>query len=353
MENRHTRLPNSRLNWAASFGLAVALAIPASTATAQGQEQTSPLAATQANCAIQLSVANPTPGDQEVPHSLMMSGSALDRTAPSGTGISQIQAFLGNRDAGGTFVGTGASDQSVGIPGAWSLTVSIPPNIGGGQEMFVYGTSSVSGKEAFVSIPIVVGEALTDVNGSDAAGSFCPSVMPAATPTPQPVAAPTPPPAAAPVNPPVAAPTPPAVPANPPVAAPTPPAAPVNPPVAAPTPTAAPANPPVAAPPPAPIQLSISSPAANPLSFDTATLTAAAGAQVALTFTNNSDQPHNWHVFNGPDANAPSIAATQIMTGPGAVDTAQFTAPTQAGSYFFWCDVHQNIMTGDLVVGTP
>ena len=48
---------------------------------------------------------------------------------------------------------------------------------------------------------------------------------------------------------------------------------------------------------------------------------------------------------------AGTIAATQIITGPGTVDTTTFTAPTQAGSYFFWCDVHTTIMTGDLVVG--
>jgi glucose dehydrogenase/plastocyanin len=127
-------------------------------------------------------------------------------------------------------------------------------------------------------------------------------------------------------------------------AAPTPqPVAPTSQPVA-PTPQPLP---PVAA----PVQLSLSSPVAPALSFSPATLTAAAGAQVTLTYTNNSNVPHNWHLFNGADASAASIAATRIMTGPGAVDSVQFTAPAQAGSYFFWCDVHQNVMTGQLVVG--
>jgi plastocyanin len=106
-------------------------------------------------------------------------------------------------------------------------------------------------------------------------------------------------------------------------------------------------------PPPA-VNLSISSPNSPPLTFDTTTLNALAGAQVTVTYTNNEvGVPHNWHLFNGPDSSAATIAATQIMPGPGAVETATFTAPTQAGNYFYWCDVHPTIMTGNLVVGTP
>jgi len=102
------------------------------------------------------------------------------------------------------------------------------------------------------------------------------------------------------------------------------------------------------------IQLSISSPAAPPLTFDTTTLTVVAGAQVTLTYTNNSNIEHNWHLFDGADPSAPSIAATSVKSGPGDVEIVQFSAPTQAGSYFYRCDVHPTIMTGNLVVGaTP
>ena len=49
-----------------------------------------------------------------------------------------------------------------------------------------------------------------------------------------------------------------------------------------------------------------------------------------------------------------SIAATSVKSGPGDVETVQFSAPTQVGSYFYRCDVHPTIMTGNLVVGaTP
>ena len=109
----------------------------------------------------------------------------------------------------------------------------------------------------------------------------------------------------------------------------------------------------MAAPPPAPaaVQLSISSPNAPPLTFNTTTLAAPAGAPVTVTYTNDEvGVPHNWHLFNGPDSNAPTLAATQIMPGPAAVDAVSFTAPTQTGNYFFWCDVHPTIMTGTFMV---
>jgi plastocyanin len=97
-------------------------------------------------------------------------------------------------------------------------------------------------------------------------------------------------------------------------------------------------------------QLSIGTPSANPLSFDPTTLHAAAGTQVSVQYTNDSTLPHNWHLFDGPSATAPSIAQTPINSGPGDVETAQFTAPTRSGSYLYLCDVHPTIMSGHLVV---
>jgi plastocyanin len=113
-------------------------------------------------------------------------------------------------------------------------------------------------------------------------------------------------------------------------------------------PTAA-ANPPVAVA-PAGSQLTVSTSASNSLAFDPTTLTAAAGSQVTVQYTNDSTLPHNWHVFNGADATAPSIAQTPVKTGPGDVASVTFAAPSQPGSYFYVCDVHPTIMTGHLVV---
>jgi hypothetical protein len=294
---------------------------------------------------IHLSVANPNPGDQEIPRSLVMTGTALDSTAPTGAGIMQVQAFLGSRDQGGTLIGTAAVGANpTGLPGGWSLTTSIPANISGGQSLFVYGASSVSNQEAFVSIPIVVGEALPISSVSEQAASFCPAIV--APPPPATVPAP-----ASPA--PTAAPAPPAAVPAAPTPAPAPPVTAPAPPIAAPTPTPAPVAPPVPAPAPAPaaVQLDISSPAAPPLTFSTNMLTAPVGADVTVTYTNDeAGVPHNWHVFNGPDSSSATLAATQIITGPGTTDSVTFTAPAQAGNFFFWCDVHPTIMTGTLVV---
>ena len=97
-------------------------------------------------------------------------------------------------------------------------------------------------------------------------------------------------------------------------------------------------------------QLTLGTPADNPLSFDSTTLKATPGAQVTVQYTNNSTLPHNWHLFDGPDANSPSLAQTPIKSGPGDVESVQFIAPAQQGSYFYQCDVHPTMMTGRLVV---
>lgn len=88
----------------------------------------------------------------------------------------------------------------------------------------------------------------------------------------------------------------------------------------------------------------------NPLVFSPAELTAPAGAQVTVSYMNNSNLPHNINFFNGPDSSAPSLGATAVTTGPNAMEMVTFTAPTQPGDYFFWCDVHQNAMKGILHV---
>jgi outer membrane protein assembly factor BamB len=88
----------------------------------------------------------------------------------------------------------------------------------------------------------------------------------------------------------------------------------------------------------------------NGLSYNTAELSASAGAKVTLTYTNGSTIPHNWHLFDGGDGSSASIAATSIKAGPNDVETVSFTVPSTPGRYFFRCDVHPTLMTGFLVV---
>jgi plastocyanin len=89
---------------------------------------------------------------------------------------------------------------------------------------------------------------------------------------------------------------------------------------------------------------------ASPLAFTPNTLTAPANTSVTVNYNNNSNLPHNINFFNGQNNSAPSLGATEVVTGPNAPRSVTFTTPAQAGSYFFWCDVHQSAMSGTLQV---
>jgi hypothetical protein len=175
---------------AAGFSLVALLAAPVGPAAAQ--PLISPIspptisttqAATGPFCSIQFNLANPSPGDENVPRSLMMSGTAFDKTATSGNGISQIQAFLGNRNEGGLFIGQASF--STMSPDNWTLSTSMPEGVSGGQNLFVYALSSVSGEQAVIEVPIVVGgEAPEAFAPSTSATVSCPSIVRAPTTPP-------------------------------------------------------------------------------------------------------------------------------------------------------------------------
>jgi plastocyanin len=88
----------------------------------------------------------------------------------------------------------------------------------------------------------------------------------------------------------------------------------------------------------------------NPLAFNPNSLNAPANTAVTVNYNNNSTLPHNIQFFNGPDQNAPSLGASDVLTGPNAPESVTFTTPSAPGDYFFWCDVHQAAMTGTLHV---
>jgi len=49
---------------------------------------------------------------------------------------------------------------------------------------------------------------------------------------------------------------------------------------------------------------------------------------VSLTYTNESAIPHDWHLFDGPNALVPSIASAKIQACPNDVEHVSFTVPS-------------------------
>ncbi len=83
--------------------------------------------------------------------------------------------------------------------------------------------------------------------------------------------------------------------------------------------------------------------------YNTNQLTASAGARVTLTYTNDSAIAHDWHLFDGASAMAPTIVRTKIQAGPNDVQRVSFTVPSKPGQYYFQCDVHPALMNGFLI----
>jgi plastocyanin len=82
------------------------------------------------------------------------------------------------------------------------------------------------------------------------------------------------------------------------------------------------------------------------IAFTPTTLSAPAGGQVTVHFTNSdAGIPHNFSIYTDQSATQP-IFQGQIVTGPGSANYT-FAAPP-AGSYFFRCDVHPTLMSGTI-----
>ncbi len=84
---------------------------------------------------------------------------------------------------------------------------------------------------------------------------------------------------------------------------------------------------------------------AQGLKFEQSTLTMPAGQKVTVDFDNkDSGVPHNFVLFDGPNAQAPVLFHGDLVTGPGTARYT-FTAP-KPGEYFFHCEVHPTTMSG-------
>ena len=117
-------------------------------------------------------------------------------------------------------------------------------------------------------------------------------------------------------------------------------ATPASPP-ASPAESAAPSGSPAGSPSGA-VELTIGTDTGNDLQFVPDTAEVPTGAEVALTFENVSQAPHN--LTFGPPINA----MTSTIVSPGASETIEFTAP-EPGDYEFVCTLHPG-MDGTLTV---
>ena len=88
---------------------------------------------------------------------------------------------------------------------------------------------------------------------------------------------------------------------------------------------------------------------AKNMNFDKDKITVIAGSKVFINFVNlDVGMPHNFAVYTGPDATR-TIFQGRIVIGPAKI-TYAFDAPVDLGTYFFRCDVHPKVMTGQFYV---
>jgi hypothetical protein len=105
-----------------------------------------------------LSVANPSPGNTLMPGSMIISGSASDPAATQGAGITRVDLFLGEREQGGTILGSAVPGTVAGeAANFWSVEVTIPSTLNRGVDFAAYAISSVTGQETVVTFPVFVG----------------------------------------------------------------------------------------------------------------------------------------------------------------------------------------------------
>jgi hypothetical protein len=108
--------------------------------------------------AMHFEIANPTPYSRVNPGNYIIQGLAVDGSAEDGTpGIDMIDFFLGSRDAGGFIVGHATPSSAGGLgPDSFETTITLPSTLGG-QELYGYAHSSVTGEVGVVSVPIALG----------------------------------------------------------------------------------------------------------------------------------------------------------------------------------------------------
>ncbi|MBV9329899.1 MAG: hypothetical protein JO352_39865 [Chloroflexi bacterium] len=122
-----------------------------------------------------LSVGNPGPGDTLNPGGLVISGSATLPLASQGQGVSRVDLFLGERDQGGTFLGSAVPGSGPGGAGSWSTSVTIP-DLGRSLDFAAYAIGA-NGQQTAITFPVWVGSLPTRVPGTAPTPTPIPTTM--------------------------------------------------------------------------------------------------------------------------------------------------------------------------------
>jgi hypothetical protein len=154
---RGTQFRSRHLLGAASFSSALVLAALSLTGAPVAAQSAPATTATTAQSCPVLSVGNPNPGDNINTGAYVITGQAFDPAAQSGAGISRVDLFLGERDLGGTFLGSAVPGEDNTDPRAFSVEVTVPSNFSHETDFSAYAISSVTGAETAVTFPIFVG----------------------------------------------------------------------------------------------------------------------------------------------------------------------------------------------------
>ena len=164
-------LTSTTTSTACATGAAAASATPLPSASVMAQPTGSVLAQPASSAIAQmpplLVVSNPTAGDLLGSGDVVIQGLAYDPAATQGSGVDRVELFLGSRDSGGVFLGSGmpgtssnpfVADQGSRLAQAgFAVRATVPTNLTGNTTLFAYAHSSVTGQEVVVSIPINVG----------------------------------------------------------------------------------------------------------------------------------------------------------------------------------------------------
>ena len=151
---------------ATSSSAAGVSAAPAASASMSSAPATT--AAITVSAAPVLQVANPNAGDTLLLGDYVISGLAYvpGQSSSEGVGVDRVEFFLGNRDEGGTFLGSATPGQSADLNatpgsllamGGFVTRVTVPSQIKGSATFFAYAHSSVTGQETVISEPVFVG----------------------------------------------------------------------------------------------------------------------------------------------------------------------------------------------------